>query len=251
MKLLYCKECHDVIRLASEKRYCECKNVWGNYKEDGWHAIVSSNAVVLGFDSYSFSRAIREIENNGEVWTFEAFTIEEDCKTVERVEKTVNQDDQYLCGVTFDGDGFMPLYGEIVQYPVCKEWKIDKPLLGKIETLFDNKNLSEHEPMPIPNDFWGVMKEDIEQKDEPAKNDLEQPAPIHDDLPAVWNLVISDMKSRDEFGRSHYGVPLQPHNVRDALKDAYAEALDLCVYLRQAIFERDNPKKEPWKMPGT
>jgi len=70
-------------------------------------------------------------------------------------------------------------------------------------------------------------------------NNLEQPDPIHNELPPVWNLVISDMQARDDFGRAHYGTPLQPHNGRDALKDAYAEALDLCVYLRQAIYERD------------
>ena len=39
--------------------------------------------------------------------------------------------------------------------------------------------------------------------------------------------------------RAKYGVGLQPHNGRDVLRDAYEEALDLCVYLRQAIFERD------------
>ena len=48
-----------------------------------------------------------------------------------------------------------------------------------------------------------------------------------------------DMAARDQVGRARYGVPLQPHNGRDALRDAYEEALDLCAYLRQAIMERD------------
>lgn len=69
--------------------------------------------------------------------------------------------------------------------------------------------------------------------------ELEQPPPVANDAPAVWPLVIEDMRARDAVGRERYGVPLQPHNGRDALKDAYAEALDLCVYLRQAILERD------------
>jgi hypothetical protein len=47
------------------------------------------------------------------------------------------------------------------------------------------------------------------------------------------------MKRRNEFGEFKYGTPLQAHNGRDALKDAYEEALDLCVYLRQALYERD------------
>lgn len=66
-----------------------------------------------------------------------------------------------------------------------------------------------------------------------------QPAPEPNDRPAVWDLVIADMRERDHVGRERYGTPLQPHNGRDALVDAYQEALDLAVYLRQAIAERD------------
>lgn len=55
---------------------------------------------------------------------------------------------------------------------------------------------------------------------------------------AIWDLVIDDMKARDQLGRERYGTPLQAHNGRDALTDAYQEALDLAVYLRQAIEER-------------
>ena len=66
-----------------------------------------------------------------------------------------------------------------------------------------------------------------------------EPPPIKNTQPAVWDLVILDMRERDNSGRSKYGTPLQPFNGRDALYDAYQEALDLAVYLRQAIFERD------------
>lgn len=67
----------------------------------------------------------------------------------------------------------------------------------------------------------------------------DQPPPKMSDGPAVWDLVIADMRERDSLGASRYGVRSQPHNGRDALVDAYQEALDLVVYLRQAIFERD------------
>ncbi len=50
---------------------------------------------------------------------------------------------------------------------------------------------------------------------------------------------MTDMAACDAEGRRKYGVPLQPHNGRDCLVDAYQEALDLTVYLRQAIYERD------------
>ena len=66
-----------------------------------------------------------------------------------------------------------------------------------------------------------------------------EPAPVKNELPAVWDLVLIDMVDRDKSGRKKYGTPLQPHNGRDALVDAYQEALDLVVYLRQAIYERN------------
>ncbi len=66
-----------------------------------------------------------------------------------------------------------------------------------------------------------------------------QPVPVKNDKPEVWPLVLADMGARHDFGRKKYGVGLQPHNGRDALRDAYEEALDLCVYLRQAMYERD------------
>jgi len=74
---------------------------------------------------------------------------------------------------------------------------------------------------------------------EPATAAAEQPDPTPSDGPAVWSLVIRDMADRDAMGAERYGTRLQPHNGRDALRDAYEEALDLCVYMRQALFERD------------
>lgn len=65
----------------------------------------------------------------------------------------------------------------------------------------------------------------------------DQPPPKPNDRPAVWNVVMQDMRERDQVGRQRYGTPLQPHNGRDALADAFSEALDLSVYLRQAMLE--------------
>jgi hypothetical protein len=66
-----------------------------------------------------------------------------------------------------------------------------------------------------------------------------QPDPKHNDKPAVWDLVLADMAARDQLGYNRYGTRLQPHNGRDTLRDAYDEALDLAVYLRSALYERD------------
>lgn len=73
------------------------------------------------------------------------------------------------------------------------------------------KNLSDYEPKPIPTE--------------------ERP---------IWELVIEDMKNRDNEGRKKYGTPLQASNGRDALIDAYQEVLDLAVYIRQEIERRGN-----------
>lgn len=67
----------------------------------------------------------------------------------------------------------------------------------------------------------------------------EQPDPQPNEHPPAWELVLADMHERDRIGRRKYRTPLQPHNGRDALRDAYEEALDLAVYLRTAIYERD------------
>lgn len=66
-----------------------------------------------------------------------------------------------------------------------------------------------------------------------------QPAPTRNNEPAVWTLVMRDMTERDLFGAQKYATRLQPNNGRDYLLDAYQEALDLAVYLRGAIYERD------------
>jgi hypothetical protein len=66
-----------------------------------------------------------------------------------------------------------------------------------------------------------------------------QPPPQPSIHPAAWDLVLGDISMRDTAGLTKYGTRLHPHNGRDALVDAYQEALDLVVYLRQAIYERD------------
>lgn len=80
------------------------------------------------------------------------------------------------------------------------------------------------------------------------KNKPEPPPRPNDGRP-IWELVIEDMRARDAAGRAKYGTPLQAHNGRDALVDAYQEALDLAVYLRQAIAERDVMAPTPFLWP--
>lgn len=50
-------------------------------------------------------------------------------------------------------------------------------------------------------------------------------------------LVNADLQARMRMGIKKYGVALQAGNGRNALWDAYQEALDLACYLRQRIEE--------------
>jgi hypothetical protein len=54
----------------------------------------------------------------------------------------------------------------------------------------------------------------------------------------VLQHVINDISARSLMGLRKYGTMLRTHNGRDALMDAYEEALDLVMYLKQAIMER-------------
>lgn len=82
-----------------------------------------------------------------------------------------------------------------------------------------------------------------------------QPPPVKTDTPAVWPLILADLRSgalvenrgdfrsllisaceeRHRFGLEKYGTPLQVLNGRDPLVDALDEALDLMAYTRQRL----------------
>lgn len=64
-----------------------------------------------------------------------------------------------------------------------------------------------------------------------------QPAPVGGQV-RVLDLVVSDLTERAEMGKVKYGTYLKTKNGRNPLIDAYQEALDLCMYLRQAIEEQ-------------
>lgn len=54
----------------------------------------------------------------------------------------------------------------------------------------------------------------------------------------IIDLVHADLDARDRMGTKKYGTTLQAHNGRKPLTDAYQEALDLAMYLRQEIEEQ-------------
>lgn len=70
------------------------------------------------------------------------------------------------------------------------------------------------------------------------------PAATHEPAPtgngtAILPLVLADLSARSAAGERKYGTPLRAFNGRDALMDAYQEACDLVMYIRQELYERD------------
>lgn len=89
------------------------------------------------------------------------------------------------------------------------------------------------------DDFEDRYSDDYNPKDYIRKDATRpEPMPTEGGVP-VWREVIKDMQARDDFGKSKYNNRLKTHNGRDPLIDAYQEALDLAVYLKQCIMERE------------
>lgn len=85
------------------------------------------------------------------------------------------------------------------------------------------------QPAPKPGGLavWPLVLADVRRRDVP----LEQRG--------VLEQLLADMARRDDDGARKYGTHLQTRNGRNALVDAYQEALDACVYLRQEMAERE------------
>lgn len=82
--------------------------------------------------------------------------------------------------------------------------------------------------------FFGVSHECPERA---GREGDSQPLPVINDAPDVQSAVIADIEKRRELGIKRYGTALQPNNGRNALLDAYEEAIDLAMYLKQRLIE--------------
>lgn len=78
----------------------------------------------------------------------------------------------------------------------------------------------------------------------------DQPLPTPGGQP-VQAALIAALTERTDYGRRKYGTPLMTFNGRDALTDAWEEALDLLTYLTQMRLERgdDMPAASPRRPP--
>lgn len=90
----------------------------------------------------------------------------------------------------------------------------------------------------IVEERGGRMSCDYEMRPEAA---------IHEPMPTgegerVIDRVVLDLKARDIVGKIKYGTSLKTNNGRNSLMDAYQEALDLCMYLKQRLMEEKETK---------
>lgn len=66
----------------------------------------------------------------------------------------------------------------------------------------------------------------------------------------VLPYLLNDLVERSELGCQKYGEFLATENGRDAMMDAYQKALDLVIYLKQALMERDGVEETEWARAG-
>lgn len=85
------------------------------------------------------------------------------------------------------------------------------------------------------------MNYSVQQEPEPIPNDTEPIAQLMiydlEQLGSQYLDLIPEIQARYELGLSNYGVPLQVNNGRDAIVDAFQEAIDLALYLKQCVEE--------------
>ena len=68
---------------------------------------------------------------------------------------------------------------------------------------------------------------------------------------SIIDTLIADLRERDGFGRRKYGGPLLPFDGRRTLQDAYEEALDLAVYIRKEMVERETLERRLAELDAT
>jgi len=86
MKLFYCPDCHDIVKLTKDNRTCECGKCSGQYTDDVNATIV--NGIPLGFANTGFRRAVDK-HNQESIWghEFVAFVIPPNTDSVLRVKE--------------------------------------------------------------------------------------------------------------------------------------------------------------------
>ncbi len=82
MKLIFCSNCSDVVRLLNYYRECECKESFGFYESDELNAVIGGKAIPIGFSNFPFKYALEHRPRSGTGRRFDAFVIPHKCSTI-------------------------------------------------------------------------------------------------------------------------------------------------------------------------
>jgi hypothetical protein len=88
MKLLYCRACHDIVRLHAAERSCVCGRSKGRYRNDRVVQVYGPCSV-LGIPNLGFLRAVNDPASlqGGD---FKAFLIAEPNESIERPDSSAS-----------------------------------------------------------------------------------------------------------------------------------------------------------------
>lgn len=124
-----------------------------------------------------------------------------------------------------------------------KTERVECPLCKKMCVLNKDETLRAHGFRTAYGDYRGGCEASGYHLEEAeamkAKRNGDQKLPKINDSVPVQDQVCTYIQNRKLLGIQRYGTPLQAHNGRDALRDAFEEAVDLVQYLAQLIIERD------------
>ncbi len=99
MKLIFCPECQDIVKLQLEEyktphtldrksyRYCSCGNSWGRYT-DNENAVIGGKAIPLGINNRDFLSSWARLNNlknpTFSELEFNSFFIKMPCHTIKQ-----------------------------------------------------------------------------------------------------------------------------------------------------------------------
>lgn len=145
--------------------------------------------------------------------------------------------EEFTCGFCYRphiGTNLPPTWDIVWQTPVCPACQKRVAEDGGYEVVKLGTYAAERTDLLLEGIQASDWNEDV----------LKTPASIPQPPPApgktvVLDQVLKDIQERSDTGLRKYGVRLQTNNGRDALWDSYQEAIDLVMYLRQALLEQE------------
>lgn len=85
MKLIYCRNCSDILNLKFREKKCGCGKS-GGWFTDGQKAVYWGECIPIEVDNHSFLKAIRNQSKSGLRRRFKTFVISRKCDVFKKIE---------------------------------------------------------------------------------------------------------------------------------------------------------------------